>query len=268
MKVKRGIALICTAALLQGLMLLFFSEAGLLAMYPMLFRISDEEYQTKGTYTVYYDMRLPAAEAEYVVVGMDFGVTQSYDAFQHLFRFFKQYKNITTIYLNGREGWAEKIHARMEDPMTDPGLPPILLAFADTLSAINSIQPPQKKCTVAEWTEDCAADESSLILMDRDEMMTKRPEYEAAGAVCVEMKYVNCPTDKGMRNDIDLPFAGEDVRFSFLAASRIYWFYDYYRKVTNLFGVPSMEETAAKLDAVSADFVICIANGSAAALTE
>ncbi|MBR5445662.1 MAG: hypothetical protein IKV57_06045 [Clostridia bacterium] len=268
MKAKRWIAFLCAVVVLQGLMLLFCSAAGLMTLYPLLFRVSDEEYQTKGTFTVYYDMRLPAAEADFVVVGMDFGVTQSYDAFQHLFRFLKQYKNITTIYLDSDEDWAEKIHARMEDPMIDPGLPQVLLSFADTLSAINNIQPPQKKCTVEAWQTTGIDPQGNLILMDKDAMMAERETLEAAGALCVEMKYVNCQTESGIRTDIPLPLAGEDVRYSFLAASRIRWFYDYYRTVTNMFSLPSMEETAEKLDGISADFVICIANGTPAALAE
>ena len=267
MKAKRWIAFLCAVVVLQGLMLLFCTENGLFTLYPLLFRISDEEYQTKGTFTVYYDMRLPAAEADFVVVGMDFGITQSYDAFQHLFRFLKQYKNITTVYLDVEEEWAGSIRARMEDPLVDPGLPPVLLTFADTLSAINNIQPPQKKCTVEDWNP--AADpKGNLILMDRDTMMAEREHLESAGGLCVEMKYVNCRTENGMRNDLPLPFAGEDVRFSFLASGRIHWFYRYYRTVTNMFAQASMEETAAKLDGVSADFVICIANGTPAALAE
>ncbi|MBR4960133.1 MAG: hypothetical protein IKY52_04475 [Clostridia bacterium] len=268
MKAKRWIAFFCAVVILQGLMLLFCSETGLMTLYPMLFRISDEEYQTKGTFTVYYDMRLPAAEADFVVVGMDFGVTQSYDAFQHLLRFLKQYKNITTIYLDSDAGWAEKIRSRMEDPLTDPGLPQVLLSFADTLTAINNIQPPQKKCTIKAWAEKDSDPAGSLLLMDKDEMMAKREELEAAGGLCVEMKYVNCGTEDGIRNDMDLPLTRQDVRFSFLPASRIHWFYQYYRTVTNMFSLPSMQDAAEKLDGISADFVICIANGTAASLGE
>ena len=82
----------------------------------------------------------------------------------------------------------------------------------------------------------------------------------------MEMKYINCPAGDELRTDIRLPFTGEAPRFSFLPASRIDWFYRYYRRVTNLFGLTSMEDTAAKLDGISADFLICIANGQAAAL--
>jgi len=266
MKTKRWIVFFCTAALLQGVMLLFFTEAGLFSLYPLLFRASEEEYQTKGTYTVYFDMRLPAAEAPYIVVGMDYEVVQSYDAFQHLFRFIKQYNNIKTIFMDTDARYVDGIRQRMENPLETPDLPPILLSFADTVSAINNIQPPLKKCSVELWNRSGSVPEGSLILMDRDAMMEQRSAFEETGALCIEMKYINCPAGDKLRQDIDLPFVGEEVRFSFLPASRIDWFYDYYRHVTNLFGLPSMEETARKLDEVSADFVICIANGQAAAL--
>ncbi|MBQ8643031.1 MAG: hypothetical protein IJ480_12540 [Clostridia bacterium] len=269
MKTRRWIAFICTAALLQGLMLLFSTETGLLALYPYLVRASEEEYQTKGAYTVYYDMRLPLTDAPFVAVGMDFEVAQSYDAFQHLFRFIKQYRNITDILLCDRTEYAEGIRARMSDPLTDPGLPAILLDFADTLAAINDTQLPNKKCTVGVWEESdyqTLHDGTVLLLMDRDAMMENYAVLQETGAVCVEMKYINCPAGDELRTDIRLPFTGEAPRFSFLPASRIDWFYRYYRRVTNLFGLTSMEDTAAKLDGISADFLICIANGQAAAL--
>ena len=138
MKAKRLLAFLCGAAVLQGIMLLFCTEAGLLALYPLLVRVSDEEYQTKGAYTVYYDMRMDVSDAPEVAVGIDFGVAQSYDAFQHLLRFIKQYRNVNVIYLDAYSEYAEAIAARMQDPMIDPGLPPVLLVFSDTLAAISA----------------------------------------------------------------------------------------------------------------------------------
>ena len=266
MKAKRLLAFLCGAAILQGLMLLFCTEAGLLTLYPLLVRASEEEYQTKGAYTVYYDMRMDVSEAPEVAVGMDFSVAQSYDAFQHLLRFIKQYRNINVIYLDAYSEYAEAIAARMQDPMTDPGLPPVLSAFADTLAAINETQPPVKKFTVHPIQErvymDLPEGSVPLVLMERDNMMEKRELLEKAGILCVEMKYVNCETVEGVRQDIALPFTGEEVRYSFLAASRIEWFYRYYDRVTGL--LKKQEESLSRLDKVSAEYLICIANGTAA----
>ncbi|MBQ8401668.1 MAG: hypothetical protein IJX14_07045, partial [Clostridia bacterium] len=210
MNAKRWIAFLCSAAILQGLVMLFCTEAGLMAMYPLLVRASEEEYQTKGAYTVYYDMRLEVSDTPQVIVGMDFEVAESFDAFQHLLRFIKQYRNITEIYMDACAEYADAIAARMEYPMIDPGLPPVLLEFADTLAAINDTQPPVKKYTVHPLQErvytDTTADRAPLILMDRDEMMEKLDVLEASGALCVEMKYVDCAVQVGVRKDINLPF--------------------------------------------------------------
>lgn len=265
MKARKWIAFLCGAVILQGIFLLFCTEAGLMTMYPLLMRVSEEEYQTKGAYTVYYDMRLAVSDAPSVAVGVDFDVAQSYDAFQHLFRFIKQYRNVQFIVLEEYGEYAEGIRQRMNDPITDPGLPPVLLQFADTLAAINNTQPPNRKCTVLDGESGTAVDVpagSVLYLMDRDAMMADQDSL--AGTVVVEMKYVNCDTGEGIRRDIDLPFAGEEVRYSFLPASRIDWFYKYFDRVTNLLKTSSAEEEPSVLDAVSAEYVICISNGTAA----
>ena len=266
MKAKRLLAFLCGAAVLQGIMLLFCTEAGLLALYPLLVRVSDEEYQTKGAYTVYYDMRMDVSDAPEVAVGIDFGVAQSYDAFQHLLRFIKQYRNVNVIYLDAYSEYAEAIAARMQDPMIDPGLPPVLLAFSDTLAAINETQPPVKKFSVHPIQErvymDLPVDSVPLVLMDRDDMMGKRELMEETGILCVEMKYVNCENGNGVRQDIALPFAGEEVRYSFLAASRIEWFYRYFENTTGL--LKKQAEELSPLEQLSAEYIICIANGTAA----
>ena len=269
MKAKRLLAFLCGAAVLQGLMLLFCTETGLLALYPLLVRAGEEEYQTKGAYTVYYDMRMDISDAPVVAVGMDFGVAQSYDAFQHLFRFIKQYLNITDIYLWQYGEYADAIVQRMENPVIDPGLPAALLDFADTMSAINDTQPPVKKCTIHAMQESVYMDAEPgrvLYLMNRDDMMEKRDILESAGVLCIEMKYVNCNTKDGIRRDINLPFTGEEVRYSFLPASRIEWFYRYFDRVTNLLGNGDEFGLPSALEQISADYVICIANGQAAAM--
>ncbi|MBQ3592684.1 MAG: hypothetical protein II979_12150 [Clostridia bacterium] len=269
MKAKRLLAFLCVAAVLQGLVLLFCTEAGLMKLYPLLVRASEEEYQTMGAYTVYYDMRMDVSDAPVVAVGMDFEIAQSYDAFQHLFRFLKQYLNITDIYLWRYGEYADAIAQRMEDPLLNPGLSAVLMEFADTLTAINDTQPPVKKCTVHAMQESVYMDMEPgrvLYLMDRDEMMEKRDTLESSGVLCIEMKYVNCTAAEGIRHDIPLPFTGEEVRYSFLPASRIEWFYRYFERVTNLLGDGNVFGLPTALEQISAPYVICIANGQAADL--
>ncbi|MBQ4607141.1 MAG: hypothetical protein IJB15_10570, partial [Clostridia bacterium] len=107
-----------------------------------------------------------------------------------------------------------------------------------------------------------AVDSVPLVLMERDDMMGKRELMEEAGILCVEMKYVNCENGNGIRQDIALPFAGEEVRYSFLAASRIEWFYRYFENTTGL--LKKQAEELSPLEQLSAEYIICIANGTAA----
>ena len=176
------------------------------------------------------------------------------------------------MYLDACGEYAEAVAARMVDPMIDPGLPPGLLKFADTLAAINDTQPPVKKYTVHSLQErvyiDLPEGCASLILMDREEMMENLNALQDTGALCVEMKYVNCDTGDGIRTDIVLPFAGEETRYSFLPASRMEWFYRYFERVTKLVKNPEESSAVSRLEAESAKYVICIANGTAADLGE
>ncbi len=276
MKLKRLLKFLITAAVLQGLMLLFCTEAGLMTLYPLFVRMGDEEYQTRGAYTVYYDMRLPLTGADCIAVGVDFDVTQSYEAFIHLFRFVKQYSNVKNIQIDHplAAELGERLAAGESDTPTfeTDTLPPVLSDFADTLASVNHTQPPVKKFAITAYTEsladfgrtDVTEGEVALVLLDRDRMMEMYPTLRENGVLCVEMKYVNCPTAEGVRNDLALPFVGDETRISFMPASRIGWFYTYYRSVTNFFGLPAMEAAAERLDNMAAEFVICIANGTLA----
>ncbi len=279
-KTKRWLQFLAAAVVLQGLMLLFCTEAGLTALYPLLVRGREEAFQTRGAYTVYYDMRLPLTEADCIAVGVDFHVKESYDTFGHLFRFLKQYRNIKTLHIAhpAAEAMGHRLDANAsgEVLMEDGALTPVLTDFADLLAAVNDTQPPLKKFAIAPWhgtaeeigTAPAAENEVTLVLLDRDSLMDAYPTLRERGVLCVEMKYVKCPTvmdgKEALRNDIHLPFTGEETRIAFMPASRIQWFYDYYRQVTNLFGLPSMGAAAERLDNMAAEFVITIANGTLA----
>jgi len=266
MKRKRLLVFLCAAALLQGVVILCCTEGGLMAAYPMLFRIRDEEIDINGPNTVYYDMRLAASEAPLVVVGVDFSVKESYEAFLHLFRFLKQYRNITEIRLQEEFPYLSGIQERMADALFENGLPEVLKDFSDGLAKINETMSPARKFSLESLSSDGEENLYTgeiLLLLDRDRMMAERERWEDAGALCLEMKYVNCTVGSGeIRQDMDLPFSGDEVRISFLSASRLQWFYTYFDKVTDLFG-QKKGDTANTLEAFSAKYVICIANGNA-----
>ncbi len=266
MKVKRLLTFVIGAAVLQGLLLLFCTQGGLMLLYPYVVRMAAEDYQPRGTSTVYYDMRLDVTDAPLFVVGMDPDVAQSYDAFVHLFRFLKQYSGIQTIYLVDNAAYADAIAARMADPLVDHGLPETLLSFADALSSLNETQPPAKKFTVAAWQENAYADMApgtALLLMERDRMMAERAQNLDDTTLYIEMKYVNCQTNDGVRTDMTLPFVGETTAYAFLPASRIDWFYRYYEKVADPL---QLGRDTTGLQRTAAPYVIFVENGQAAVL--
>jgi len=268
---KRWLVFICAAILLQGVVLLFCTESGLMFLYPAVVRLYAENLNPRSnSYVAYYDMRIPVSEASIVAVGMDFSVAQSYDAFLHIFRFIKQYSNVQTIYIDDDNQWAESIAERMEYPLEEVELPSVLVRFADNLQNLNDTYSPQRKFTVCTMPEgDSFGEEPVVLLMDRDQMMEPdtRAALEAAGAVCLEMKYIRCSADSGMRNDMELPLPGKTEGFSFVSAQKIDWFYRYYRTVTRLF-FDQNEIYINKLETASADFVLLITNGTRANLQE
>ncbi len=271
MKKKRLIGFLCVAAILQGVIMFGCTEAGLMKVYPVLFRICDEEYHTDGPNTVYYDMRLAISEAPLVVVGVDFSVAETYDVFLHLFRFLKQYQNITQVYFHEDFSFFDSLAASLAEPDAEVHMPEVLADFSDGLSAMNETMTPARKFTVGTMPADVrnpAQEGAVLCVMDRDRMMAEKDVWSSRGALCVEMKYVFCASADGeIREDIQLPFVGEDVRFSFLSQSQIQWFYTYFDAVTSLYGKQSSGDES-RLSSASAEYVICIANGHSVELSD
>lgn len=85
---------------IQLLALLVLTGPGLELIFPIFARVSAEKIQPEtNTYAVYYDTRVKVSESNIIILGMDFGIAQSYDVFGHFTRFVKQYNNISSVLL-------------------------------------------------------------------------------------------------------------------------------------------------------------------------
>ncbi|MGN1345968.1 MAG: hypothetical protein ACI4V1_04230 [Eubacteriales bacterium] len=85
----------------QALALLLLTPQGLELLFPPVARVNAEKFSPdSNTYAVYYDTRVEVSSADLIVVGMDFGIAESFDLLGHFTRFVKQYNNLSAILLH------------------------------------------------------------------------------------------------------------------------------------------------------------------------
>lgn len=87
--------------IVQALALLFLTPQGLEFLFPPVARVHAEKFKPESnTYAVYYDTRVEISNADLIVVGLDFGIAESYDLLGHFTRFAKQYNNYSAVLLD------------------------------------------------------------------------------------------------------------------------------------------------------------------------
>ena len=272
-KGKRVLGFLMVVVLLQGAFLLFGTESGLSLLFTGLVRVKAESYSPRqSANVVYYDMRLPISEAERIVVACDFSIAETADAFLHFFRFVKQYNNVQTVLFanDAYLPYADCVNAAVTDG-DDANLPSALAAYTEGLSAIYATMQPVRRYTTgvipsADWRAALAENDASpmLLLCDRDVVMTAemRDWLTAEGIFLWEMKYDNCVGENGVRSDIQMPFIGTETGYYMMSMERLSAFAAYYRRALNLFGIPALEERAARLEKENAAYFCVITNGN------
>ncbi len=99
--IRHIVRFVVAILVLQALALLFLTPAGLDFIFPPIARVTAEKFAPEtNTYAVYYNTRVEVAAADLIVVGMDFGIAESYDLLGHFTRFVKQYNNLSAVLLN------------------------------------------------------------------------------------------------------------------------------------------------------------------------
>ena len=100
-RIRRITKFIAAVLILQAAALLFLTPAGIDFLFPPVARVSAEKFSPTGnTYAVYYDIRVEVSQADLIVVGMDYGIAESFDLLGHFTRFAKQYNNFSAVLLD------------------------------------------------------------------------------------------------------------------------------------------------------------------------
>ncbi len=100
-RIRRITKFIVAILIVQTAALLFLTPAGIDFLFPPVARVNAEKFSPTGnTYAVYYDIRVEVSQADLIVVGMDYGIAQSFDLLGHFTRFTKQYNNFSSVLMD------------------------------------------------------------------------------------------------------------------------------------------------------------------------
>ncbi len=100
-RIRRITKFIAAVLIIQAAALLFLTPAGIDFLFPPVARVNAEKFSPTGnTYAVYYDIRVEVSQADLIVVGMDYGIAESYDLLGHFTRFAKQYNNFSAVLMD------------------------------------------------------------------------------------------------------------------------------------------------------------------------
>ena len=100
-RIRRITKFIAAVLILQAAALLFLTPAGIDFLFPPAARVTAEKFSPTGnTYAVYYDIRVEVSQADLIVVGMDYGIAESFDLLGHFSRFAKQYNNYSSVLMD------------------------------------------------------------------------------------------------------------------------------------------------------------------------
>lgn len=100
-RIRRITKFVAAVLIAQALALLFLTPAGIDLLFPPVARVNAEKFSPESnTYAVYYDLRVEVSQADLIVVGMDYGIAESFDLLGHFTRFVKQYNNYSAVLLD------------------------------------------------------------------------------------------------------------------------------------------------------------------------
>lgn len=118
-RIRRIAGFAAAVLIVQTAALLFLTPMGLEVLFPPAARVNAEKFSPGGnTYAVYYDIRAEVAGADLIVVGIDYGIAESYDLLGHFTRFAKQYNNFSAVITNmsvSQQRVAENIFRQSEE---------------------------------------------------------------------------------------------------------------------------------------------------------
>ncbi|MBE6541407.1 MAG: hypothetical protein E7672_03055 [Ruminococcaceae bacterium] len=199
-RIKLIIGFVIAALVMQLAAVLFLTPFGLELIYPIVSRTGSEKFAPdSNVYAVYYDIRAEVASADYIVVGVDFDIEQSYDILGHFTRFVKQYNNISDVVLNlstsqGRvvsdvlEEEDERTYNELLEKLGDTeGMTDSYIGYISDLFFVNRAMPPLRQFEISSYAAGRASlaseklagrlsyvvsniDRSALCVVDSDEL--------------------------------------------------------------------------------------------------
>lgn len=100
-RIRRITKFAAAVLIAQALAFLFLTPAGIDLLFPPAARVNAEKFSPESnTYAVYYDLRVEVSQADLIVVGIDYGIAESFDLLGHFTRFAKQYNNYSAVLLD------------------------------------------------------------------------------------------------------------------------------------------------------------------------
>lgn len=218
--IKRIAVFAAAAVLIQSLALLLLTPSGLEFIFPLFSRfISERVNPNNNTYAVYYDMRVEVSEADLIVVGVDFNVSESYDILGHFTRFVKQYNNVSTVLLDMTqlqetyssamfENSDESTYNAVSSGLSEnAGMTKAYAGYISELFFINRMMTPVRKFGVMSYSEGESL--SGTELADKVALAFSKCERSA---VCVVDSRELLPLSE-FRGQLSANLAGDEIMY-------------------------------------------------------
>ncbi len=291
-KIRHIITFAAAAVLIQLSTMLFLTPNGIELLFPLRIRIAAEKIKPESnTYAVYYDMRSDIADADVIVVGVDYNADETYDTLGHFTRFVKQYNNISDVYLDldslqlsitkilfgqTEEERYMNLLQRLED---DGGLSEEYCSYISELFYVNSTMSPNRKFNVSSYTADTAAeDETSAaekitllaesaersVFIAVDSRLLEYPnsfreeltgELADKKIVFIQSHYTESCSSAETHTIYAFPLARDNQTY-FVSGRKLDGFYTYYKWVGDIFGAG--KNTEDRLDKRYTDYFFVV----------
>lgn len=229
----RHIAKFVAAILIvETLALLFLTPQGLDVLFPPVARVNAEKLSPESnTYAVYYDTRVEVSNADLIVVGMDFGIAESYDLLGHFTRFVKQYNNLSAVMLEitlSQQNLAQNLLTRTEEDEfykrlyileERTGMPAEYCEYISELFLINRTMTPIRKMDILTYAvpseSDHAMNTEQLAAMSKAERVLNAYHSTERSALCA-VTCADLVTGSEFRTELDSLAAAENLTVMYL----------------------------------------------------
>lgn len=229
----RHIAKFVAAILIvETLALLFLTPAGLEFIFPPVARVNAEKLSPESnTYAVYYDIRVEVSNADLIVVGMDFGIAESYDLLGHFTRFVKQYNNLSAVLLEitlSQQNLAQNLLAQTEESAfmkritgleERTGMPSEYCDYLSELFLINRTMTPIRKMDILTYAvpseSDYVMNAAELAAMSKAERVMNVYHSTERSALCA-VDCADLATGSDFRTELDSFAEAEGLNVMYL----------------------------------------------------